>query len=570
MKIKTFYFIIFKILFVTLFCKAQFVLQPAFPNLQSFSSPVELVTANDGTNRFFIVQRLGKIYVFNNSPTVTVKKNFIDLTSKVSQSNIQTGLFGLAFHPDYENNQYFYVNYVFDSAGSPTGRWLRVSRYTANSSNPDTALINTELILLSQPILAGGFHNGGKLDFGPDGYLYISFGDGPPVGPSPAQDKTNLPGKVLRIDVDSTSAGKSYSIPPTNPFYGNILGYREEIYAYGFRNLFKFSFDPQTNLLWGGDVGQGSYEEIDLIENGKNYGWDKMEGFHCFPPNSCDTTGKGFTRPIFEYRHVSGNYAIIGGYVYRGALHPDLYGKYIYADEVKGIIWALSYDGINPPTNIQLLDTTFDIVTFGQDESNEIYVSTYSTGKIYKLINNSIITLGLKTAIQGFYDSTNTRLNMRDTMNIYLRSVNTPYTIVDSSKTVIDSLSLTGFCFFKNAPKGKYYIMIKHRNAVETWSRNGGDSLLKGDLMNYDFTTDISKAFGNNMNYKGVYCIFSGDVNQDGNVDVLDNGLTDNDAFNFVTGYVKTDVNGNNVVDVNDLAIIDNNAYNFVSKITPP
>lgn len=570
-KIK-YFFTILQIAITFSICKSQFILQPAFPGLVDFSLPVELVNAYDGTDRLFLVQQHGKIYVFSNSPSVSTKKNFINLTSKVSQGSL-SGLFGLAFHPDYENKRYFYVYYIFDSTATQTSKWLRVSRYTASSSNPDTALVSSELILLTEPVIGAGYHFGGKIAFGPDGYLYATCGDGPPnSGPSPAQDKTNLLGKIFRINVDSASAGKSYSIPATNPFYGNTQGYREEIYAYGFRNLWKFSFDYTTNNLWGGDVGQNLYEEIDLIENGKNYGWDKMEGFHCVPVYLCDTAGYGFTLPVYEYRHTGGQFAVMGGYVYRGSQHPDLYGKYIYGDEISSKIWALTYNGINPPANIQLLDTTFDLVSFGVDQNEEIYVLSYSAtaGKIYKLVNNSIITLSLRTAIEGFYNTENNQLNIRDTLNIYLRSSASPYSIIDSSKTVIDSLTNTGLCFFRNAPNGKYYLAINHRNTLETWSRIGGDSLRKGDIMSYDFTADSSTAYGNNQVRKGnIFCIYSGDINKDGIIDIVDQSLLENDAFNYNSGYIATDLNGDGSADLTDQTILDNNLYNFVVKITP-
>lgn len=543
----------------------QYILQPAFPNLAVFSNPIEITNADDGTNRMFVAQQRGIIYVFNNSPTVNIRRTFMSLSSKVSQSGNETGLLGLAFHPNYENNRYFYVNFTFDSAGTLRSR---ISRFTASQSNPDTALNSSELILmtLTQPF---SNHNGGKVAFGPDGYLYISFGDGGSGGDpnGNGQNRAVILGKILRINVDSASGGRNYAIPVTNPYFGNVLGYREEIYAYGLRNVWKFSFDFPTNRLWAGDVGQGTYEEIDLIERGKNYGWNKMEGFHCY--GTCDTTGKGFTRPVFEYNHSIGA-SITGGFVYRGALLPGLYGKYIYADYSAGKIWALTYDGINPATNQLLQDTNLLLSSFGVDQNNEIYVSNLIGGGIYKLINLGAITLNLKLAIEGFYNAASNSLSIEDSVRVYLHQITNPYNAVDSARTSIDSLSLSGLCFFNNAPTGKYYIRIKHRNGLETWSRTGGDSLKRGLANSYDFTTDSTKAYGNNEKLKGsVYCIYSGDVNQNGVIDVIDNSLIDDDVYNFVTGFNNTDLNADGIVDVLDLSIVDTNANNFVSLQRP-
>jgi glucose/arabinose dehydrogenase len=552
---------------------AQYQLKSAFPNLPLFSNPVEMVNAGDGTNRLFVVQQRGLIYVFNNSPTVSTRKTFMNFSGKVSPAGSELGLLGLAFHPNYSVNRYFYVNFTFDSAGSGSGSYSRVSRFTASSVNPDTVLLNTEQILFTIPQPYSN-HNGGKAAFGPDGYLYLSFGDGgsggDPLGNG--QNKSTLLGKILRINVDSAASGLNYSIPSTNPFFGNISGYKEEIYAYGMRNTWRFSFDPPTGKLWAADVGQNTYEEIDIIENGKNYGWNKMEGFNCY--GTCDTTGKGFTRPIFQYTHTSG-LSITGGYVYRGSLLPGLYGKYIYADYQYGSVWALTYDGVNPATSVLLHDTTnnaFYMSSFGVDQNNELYVLRYSStvGEIFKIVNTSSSTLNLKAAVQGIYNSSTNSMNMKDTVKVYARSVNSPYNLIDSAKTVIDSVSLSGLCFFNNAATGKYYMVLKHRNSVETWSKNGGDSLKRGFVVNYNFTDDSSKAYGNNQIKKGsIYCIYNGDENQDGIIDATDISGVDNDAAVSLSGYVVTDLTGDNFVDADDVSVVDNNGSNSIALIRP-
>lgn len=556
--IKLKYILFAGILFFAANAHAQYKLLDAFPNLPTFANVIELTHAYDGSNRFFAVQQRGIVYVFNNSPTVSTRKTFINLSSKVSQSGSETGLLGLAFHPNYETNRYFYAHFTFDSAAA---LWSRISRFTTSASNPDTALVNTEVIYLtlSQPELN---HNGGKIAFGNDGFLYISFGDGGGAGDpgNRAQNRAVLLGKILRINIDIPSAGRQYSIPTTNPYYGNTQGWKEEIFAYGLRNMWKFNFDYPTNRIFGADVGQGAWEEIDLIENGNNYGWSCYEGNHFFNASRC-TSVTSPTFPIWEYARGGSGGSVTGGHVYRGAFLPELYEKYIYADYIDGRVWALSYDGINPTTNMLLLDTTFLISSFGLDENYEIYVCRYSsTGRIFRISNPNVITLDLKLSLEGLYDPTLNRLNISDTIRIYLHSIASPNIIVDSATTVIDSLTLKAIAFFRNAPSGSYYISIKHRNSLETWSKAGGESLTRGDIETYDFTLSASQAFGNNEKFvDGFYHIYSGDVNQDGIVDASDLSLIDNDALNMVMGYVSTDLTGDYFVDASDLSIADNN-----------
>lgn len=544
---------------------AQYKMRVAFPNLATFNNPIEMVNAGDGTNRLFVAQQRGLIYVFQNSPTVSSRKTFMDLTGVVSATGSETGLLGIAFHPDYENNRYLYLSYTFDSSGLRS----RIVRFEASSSNPDTALRSTQKILLT---LAQPFsnHNGGKIAFGPDGYLYISFGDGGSGGDpqNNGQTRTTLLGKILRIDVNSSDPGLSYSIPPTNPYYQNTDGFREEIYVYGVRNVWKFSFDNTTGKLWAGDVGQNAWEEIDIIERGKNYGWNKMEGLYCY--GTCDTTGKGFTRPIYNYSHSLGS-SITGGYVYRGSLLPGLYGKYLYGDYGAGTLWALDYDGVNPPVNTTLQDTSWLISSFGEDENKEVYVLRYSsTGAIHKIVNTNTITLDLKAAIEGFYDGGTGRLAINDTVKVYLHQATAPSQIVDSATAVIDSTTLRGYCFFNNAPTGLYYIRVTHRNGLDTWSKSGGETLTRGAISTYDFTSAASQAYGNNLVQIGSsFCIYSGDVNSDGTIDGTDNSTVDNDVFGFVTGFVLTDLNADEIVDGTDLLIAGNNASNFVSVVNP-
>ncbi len=369
---------------------AQYLLSPAYPSLAPFSRPVEIQRIPDATNRIVVVQQRGIISVFENSPATSTKKTFINLSNRVSQSGNETGLLGCAFHPDFIHNKYVYLNYTGDSNGQLTSF---ISRFTVSAENPDSLVRTSEKILLtlSQPFEN---HNGGCLRFGPDGYLYASFGDGGSGGDpyQNGQNKSVLLGKILRIDVDKTQDTLQYAIPSTNPFAVNSSGYRREIYSYGMRNTWRFSFDELTGKLWAGDVGQGEYEEIDIINVGDNCGWNIMEGFHCYNSTGCDQTGLAL--PVFEYSHNSGDNSITGGYVYHGNVFPTLKNNYIYGDEVSGRIWAFDYNGGVAPTNTLLLDKTSpgtNISSFGVDADGEIFVIAFGSGKIMKLRSDAAV-----------------------------------------------------------------------------------------------------------------------------------------------------------------------------------
>jgi len=353
---------------------AQFALYDAFPNI-NFLAPVGLQNSDDGTNRIFVVERAGIIKVFPNSQTVQSVKTFLDITDRVSAGN-EMGLLGLAFHPDYENNGYFFVNYTV------SGPETRISRFAVSSSNPDSADKSSELILLSfgQP---AANHNGGWIGFGPnDGYLYIGVGDGGSGGDpqNNAQNVNTVLGSILRIDVDNQDPGIKYAIPQDNPFVDSSGSEAKEIYAWGFRNPWRSSFDPVTDLLWTGDVGQSLWEEIDIVEKGKNYGWRCYEGNHNYNLTGCNYPEYIF--PVWEYSHGPGC-SITGGYVYRGSNVPELSGKYIYADYCSGVVWSLQYDGINPTVNQTLLTAQGSVTSFGVDENNELYIVTFSPDRIY-------------------------------------------------------------------------------------------------------------------------------------------------------------------------------------------
>ena len=363
----------------------ELTLVKAFPNL-SFDSPVFFCHSNDGTNRIFVEEQRGVIRVFANDSTTSNTVVFLDIDGRVTSGG-EMGLLGLAFHPSYSGNGYFYVNYTTTQNGP---RRTVISRFSAQGDQADP---NSELIILQveQPF---SNHNAGMIDFGGDGYLYISLGDGGSGGDpqNNGQNRTTLLGSLLRIDVDNHAGGLNYGIPADNPFVGEGGGVREEIFAYGLRNVWRFSIDRQSGEIWAGDVGQGAKEEIDLIEKGGNYGWRIMEGFNCFNPSSgCDQ--RGLTLPIGDYGRSDGQ-SVTGGYIYRGSVHPELAGAYIYGDFVSGRIWMLRYENNSLTADSLLIDTSIAISSFGVDEQNELYVVDYG-GTVLRFSQS-----GLKVALQ--------------------------------------------------------------------------------------------------------------------------------------------------------------------------
>ena len=372
------FFLIFLLLFLAPL-KSEYSVVNAFPNL-SFQDPVGIYHSADGTDRIFIVEQEGRIKVFNNDSSVTSSEMFLDITSIVDQDGGYTeeGLLGLAFHPNYSENGFFYVNYT-----SHNPRRNVIARYNVSSNNPNQANYQSSLTILevNQPYTN---HNGGQMGFGPDGYLYIIFGDGGSAGDplDHGQNLSTLLGSLIRIDVDNPSDGLNYGIPSDNPFI-EVPSAQDEIYAYGLRNMWRFSWDLETGFLWGADVGQNAYEEIDIIYSGLNYGWNTMEGNHCYPIGSnCNTDG--LELPVWEYElYVDGVCSITGGYVYRGNSLLGLTGKYIYGDWCTGDIWGLTYSENGNHINEHLLRSNINITSFGVDESNELLFC--GSESIYKL-----------------------------------------------------------------------------------------------------------------------------------------------------------------------------------------
>jgi glucose/arabinose dehydrogenase len=348
----------------------------AFPKL-SFTRPVDLQHAPDNTNRIFVVEQAGVISVFPNDPNTSSKSTFLDIRQNVDDQGNEEGLLGLAFHPEYASNGYFYVNYTASNPNRTVISRFKVSG-NANQADPSSELV---LMTFEQPY---SNHNGGQVSFGPDGFLYIAVGDGGSANDphDNGQSLSALLGKILRIDVDKQEDGKQYGIPSDNPFANNTSGYRKEIYAYGLRNPWRFSFDTANGRLWTGDVGQNAYEEIDIVEKGGNYGWNTMEGNHCFAPrDGCNRSG--LNNPIHEYDRDAG-ISVTGGFVYRGPSLKGLVGKYIYADYATRRVWSLEHSNLANPVNALLLQADFNISSFGVDQNNELYLCGFD-GKIHRL-----------------------------------------------------------------------------------------------------------------------------------------------------------------------------------------
>ena len=349
-----------------------------FPDV-SYSRMVHITYPDDGTDRLFLVLQPGQIKVFSRetaSPSI-----FLDISDRVNNEGNEEGLLGLAFHPDYSENGHFYAYY---SADSP--RRSVLSRFSVKEDDPNQANPHSEIIVLEIPQPFKN-HNGGQIVFGPDDYLYVGLGDGGSRGDPNrnGQDLETLLGSILRIDVRTDEPGSAYVIPENNPFVGySDSEARQEIWAYGLRNPWRFTFDKVTGRMWAGDVGQNDYEEIDIIQRGLNYGWNVVEGTHCYPAY-VETCNQGSLEPpIYEYPRSGGNCSVTGGYVYRGSHLPSLYGAYIYGDFCSGRVWALWYDGTRVTENLELGQAPGRISSFGEDQDGEIYILSFDKN-IYRL-----------------------------------------------------------------------------------------------------------------------------------------------------------------------------------------
>lgn len=356
----------------------------AFPNLE-FNRPIVVTHAGDGSNRVFVAEQEGKIKVFKNDQEAEEATVFLDIEDRCvyADNKNEEGLLGFAFHPKFKENGEFFLYYTSSEADLLS----KISRFRVSKDDPNVADPESEEVILRVPQPFWN-HNGGTLIFGPDGYLYIALGDGG-SGNDPngnGQNLTTLLGSILRIDVDHKADGINYAIPKDNPFVGKMVPSggrgktapaRGEIYAYGLRNVWRMAFDRETGLLWAGDVGQGVWEEIDIIRSGGNYGWNIREAKHWFRPDGNDADRPELIDPILEYHHDIGK-SITGGSVYRGTRVPELVGKYVYADYVSGMLWALDYDEKTGKvvTNYSLTGNKLPVMSFGEDEKGDMYFTT--------------------------------------------------------------------------------------------------------------------------------------------------------------------------------------------------
>lgn len=346
-----------------------YVTRPAFGG-RKFHEPLA-ISVVPGTSWLAVAQRPGQIYAFPENDDQVAPTLVVDLKRTV---------YGLAFHPHFAENGYFFVSCLLDPA-NPTPEGSRISRFQVTGRNPLRADPASETIILSWP---SGGHNGGCIRFGPDGYLYLATGDGSGIADQleTGQDLSDLLGAILRIDVDRPADGKPYSIPRDNPFV-DVPGARPETYSYGHRQVWRFAFDPPTGHLWAGEVGQDLWEMVYLIKKGGNYGWSVNEGAYPFRPER-KRGPHPFEKPVVEHGHADFR-SLTGGVVYRGRQLPELHGHYIYGDYDTGRIWSFRYDDGQVREHRELADTQLRIVDFGLDSSGELLIADFARGQLSRL-----------------------------------------------------------------------------------------------------------------------------------------------------------------------------------------
>lgn len=359
-----------------------------FPASPGFDNITKILQAPDDDSRWFVLEQAGRVRVFDSNDPGN-PRTYIDITDRV-RSGGEEGLLGMAFHPDFPGTAEIYLYYLTGSGNSAT-RKSRIVRLTLDDTDDPQSFSEDILIIIDQ---FAPNHNGGDIAFGPDNFLYIGLGDGGGGGDpnETGQDTTNLLGSMLRIDVLGVPfPSPGYQVPGDNPFAdqskcGSTRSNPNncpEIYAWGLRNPWRWSFDAETEQLWAGDVGQDEREEISLIELGGNYGWDCREGSLAYESTGC--AGAGFIEPVSEYPHTQGNASITGGYVYRGSEIPELIGRYVFADYVSGRIWALQDDNQGGYVNELLIDTPWLISAFARGEDGELYFADRSNERLRRL-----------------------------------------------------------------------------------------------------------------------------------------------------------------------------------------
>ena len=357
----------------------------------SLAQPVALLQAPRDSSRWFVVQQTGAVMVFNNVANVSATTTFINITSEVTSGG-EMGLLGMAFHPNFPTDPRVYLSYTATESGQLVSRVAEFQ--TSDGGLTLNAASEKNILTINQPF---SNHNGGNVMFGPDGYMYLGYGDGGSGGdPNNNGQSTNtLLGKMLRIDINNVTAPSAYNIPASNPFAGNARCGRTggsascpEIFAWGLRNPWRWSFDRATSDLWVGDVGQNAYEEVDKVVVGGNYGWRCREGLHDYNTSGC---GGGYIDPLVEYDHSLGA-AVTGGYVYRGTQTTNFVGRYLFADYGSGRIWVYA-PGLSP-ARTELIDSNYNISSFGEDVNGELYVLDYAGGGVYHIRFQSTSTGG--------------------------------------------------------------------------------------------------------------------------------------------------------------------------------
>jgi glucose/arabinose dehydrogenase len=475
-KTKFIFTIFISLLLTKISLSQQLQLVNAFPNV-TFSSPIFVTYSNDGTNRVFVVQRFGLIKVLPNDSTTSDSRVFLDVTNLNNASTyIERGLLGLAFHPDYANNGYFYIYYTRVGDGANV-----LERFSRSATDPNKAdsLSGQILWAVSDPYQN---HNGGILFFGMDGYLYVGMGDGGSANDpgNRAQNPNEMLGKVHRIDVNTTSGGNNYGIPPTNPYASG--GGRPEIFTLGMRNPWRVSQDPVTGLLYCGDVGQDAWEEVDILQVGNNYGWRCYEGNHAtVNVGGCTEPMSFYTFPIKEYANAGSECSITGGYVYRGIRRPELTGRYVYADYCSGKIWKFKYENNTVTEDSLLMTAPSSVYSFGTDQNNELYVCC-ANNIVYRFnksdavgINNNVSGTPSEFKLEQNYPNP---FNPETNINYFVPKLsNVKLTIYDALgkeiNTLVNTTQLAGSYQVKwngrdsygnNIPSGAYFYKFDARD----------------------------------------------------------------------------------------------------------